>query len=135
MSFSIPGVVYTRHSSGDMSAHQYKAVVASTANGEEGCTVVATRGAKLTGIWGNNSTAQEAGPVQLTGIAKVAAGDSSGMDTAITQGSFVVCSSKGAAVPSTGAANQYFIGVALESLSTGSTGIIAVALTIGGLST
>lgn len=134
MSFSIPGVVYTRYSSGDMSDHQYKAVVASTANSEEGCTVVATRGGRLTGIWGNNSTAQEAGPVQLTGVAKVVAGDSSAMDTAITQGLPVVCSSKGAAVPST-AAGQYIIGHALESLSTGSTGIIAVALAIGAIST
>ena len=47
MSFTIPGIVYTRYSSGDMSAHQFKAVQASTVNSDEGCIVVATRGHKL----------------------------------------------------------------------------------------
>ena len=134
MAFEIPGTKYTRLSSGDMSAHQYKAVLDSTTNADEGTAVVATRGGRLSGIWQQNSTATEAGEVMLTGISKVAAGDSSGMDTAITQGSNVVCSSKGAAVPSTGA-GQYLIGQAKESLSTGSTGIIAVALAIGAIST
>ena len=134
MSFSIPGVTYSRLSSGDMSSAQYHAVQASTTNDAEGCIITATRGGKVTGVYQNNSTASEAGQVMLTGITKVVAGDSSAMDNGITVGLPVVASSKGRAVPST-AAGQYLIGIALEPLSTGSTGIIAVALAIGAIST
>ena len=134
MSYSIPGVVFTLLSSGDMSSAQYHAVQASTTNSVDGAIITATRGGKVTGIWQNNSTAQEAGSVQLTGIAKVVAGDSSAMANGITAGLPVVASSVGRAVPST-AAGQWLIGIALEPLSTGSTGIIAVALAIGAIST
>lgn len=134
MSFSIPGVVISLVSSGDMSTHQYKAVQASTTNVDQGAVLVAVRGAAVTGVYQHNSTAREAGSVMVTGVTKMIAGDSSAMDNAITNGRRVVASSVGAAVPST-AAGQHLIGIALESLSTGSTGIIAVLLTPGAIST
>jgi hypothetical protein len=134
MAFEIPGLTITRQSSGDMSAHQYKAVIASSANAAGGATVVATRGGALSGVWLGNSTSQEHGNVQVSGVAKLQAGDSSAMDNAITEGGIVVASSKGQAVPST-AAGQHVIGRALEPLTTGSTGIIAVQLQIGAIST
>lgn len=127
-------LVITRKSSGDMSSKQNTVVVASSANASGGCTVVATRGAKLTGVYLDNSTAAAYGRVQTQGIAKVAAGDSSAMDTAITEGLPVVASSVGQAVPST-AAGQHLLGQALGSLSTGSTGYIQVLLSVGAIST
>src|SRR3990167_4608544 len=133
MAYQVPGVIVSLLSSGDMSTHQYKAVQASTTNAVDGCIVTATRGGKVTGVYQNNSTSQEAGAVQLTGVSKVVAGDSSAMANAITAGLGVVASSVGAAVPST-AAGQFLIGIALEPLTTGSTGIIAVLLTPGAIS-
>ena len=97
-------------------------------------TLVAVRGAKMTGVYQHNSTAQEAGSVMVTGVTKMAAGDSSAMDNAITAGLRVVASSIGQAVPST-VAGQHVVGIALEPLTTGSTGIIAVLLTPGAIST
>ena len=134
MSYSIPGIVLTLRSSGDMSSHQYKAVQASTTNHVDGCVVVAARGAKLTGVYQHNSTTQEAGAVMVSGVSKVLAGDSSAMAVGITAGLPVVASSVGAAVAST-AAGQWLIGIALEPLATGSTGVIAVLLTPGAIST
>ena len=133
MSYSIPGITYSRLSSGDMSSAQYHAVQATTTNSADGCILTATRGGKVDGVYQNNSTAQEAGQIMLTGISKVVAGDSSG-GSAIAAGARVVASSNGRAVASS-AAGQHLIGIALEPLGASSTGIIAVALAIGAIST
>lgn len=130
MANEIPGLHVTRKSSGDMSAHQYKIVRFSTTNSVDGATVVAVRGGLCHGSWLDNSTALTFGRVQLSGMAKLAAGDSSAMDNAITQGLPVVASSQGQAVPST-AAGQHRIGFAMDSLSTGSTGFISVFVSPG----
>lgn len=124
MAYEIPLLDITLTSSGDMSSYQYRAVAASSANAAGGCTLVATRGAKVTGVYQDNSTASEPGRVRVWGVSKLAAGDSSAMDTAITEGLFLVASSVGQAVPSS-AADLHVYAMALESLSTGSTGIIA----------
>lgn len=134
MATSIPVLELSLKSSGSMSSYQYRAVLASTANADNGATVVASRGGKWTGVWQGNSTETTFDRVQVLGVAKVCAGDSSSTDTAITQGSMVVCSSVGQAVPST-AAGLFYLGIALGSLSTGSTGIIPVLLTPGAIST
>lgn len=134
MAFEVPGLELTLRSSGDMSGNQYKLVNASTTNVADGAAKTATRGGGVIGVWQDNSTEQTHGKVQASGVSKVAAGDSSGMETAITLGSRVVASSQGQAVPSS-AAGQHMVGIALGSLSTGSTGIIPVLLTIGAIST
>lgn len=120
-------------SSGDMTGNQYKAVALSTANGEMGAAVVATRGGPVHGVWQDNSTVATAGAIRVHGVSKILAGDSSGMENAITLGTKLVASSQGHAVPST-AAGQQLIGIAYGSLSTGSTGIIPVLLTLGAIS-
>lgn len=129
-----PGRTHTLLSSGDMSGNQFKAVQASTTNAVDGAIVVATRGAAPTGIYQDNSTQSEAGRVMFTGISKMQAGDSSAMENAIAPNDRVVASSAGAAVPSTGA-GQHLLGISLDALSTGSTGVISVLLTIGSIST
>ena len=135
MSYSQQGQIFSLLSSGDMSSNQYRAVKASTANDVEGCVLLAVRGAgPITGVFLDNSTQSEAGKVQYSGITKMQAGDSSAMANAIAVGAGVVASSVGNAVPST-AAGQHLIGIALEGLSTGSTGIIAVLQTPGAIST
>ena len=133
MSYSIPGTMITLLSSGDMSTHQYKAVQASTTNAVDGCTVVATRGGKVTGVYQNNSTQAEAGSVMVDGVTKMIAGDSSA-GAAISVGDFVVASSVGAAVASTNT-TLAVIGIALEGLAASSTGIISVLLRQGATST
>lgn len=130
----IPGLKLSLKSSGDMSSHQYHAVVASSANAAGGATVVAVRGGHVSGVWLGDSTASQYDAVQHSGVAKLQAGDSSAMDNPINEGTVVVASSVGGAVPSTGA-GQYQIGQSLDHLSTGSTGIIRVLLNIGAITT
>src|SRR5690606_21023739 len=86
MANQIPGLIITLKSSGDMSANQFSPVGASTANDADGCTVVATSGAAVTGIWLGNSTQSEYGAVQASGVAKVQADAN---DTAIAVGAKV----------------------------------------------
>lgn len=130
MSFEIPGIDLSLQSSGGRSGDQYKAVFATSSAGSSGYAVVAAIGNKLIGVLQENSTEITPQRVRVSGVSKVAAGDSSGMETAITQGLAVVASSKGQAVPIS-SQGQSLIGYALESLSTGSTGIIAVLLAVG----
>lgn len=122
---------FTLDATGDMSSDQYKAVTASSSDVSGECAVVATRGGAFVGVLQDKSTAAGIGSrVRNLGITKMVAGDSSGMETAITEGSVVVASSKGQAVPST-ASSLHRVGRALSSLSTGSTGIIKVLLMPG----
>jgi len=134
MAYEVPILDITLLSSGDMGSYQYRAVQASTTNAADGATLLATRGGNVTGVWQGNSTQTEAGKLRVVGVSKMAAGDSSAMANAIAVGDKVVASSVGQAVPSTGA-GQHLLGIALGALSTGSTGIIPVALTIGAIST
>lgn len=121
----------TLGSSGDETSNQYKAVIASSAVAAGGLAVVAARGGRFTGVLQDKSTAADtASRVRVAGITKMIAGDSSGMETAITEGLPVIASSVGHAVPST-AATDAKIGTALEPLATGSTGIISVLLGVG----
>ncbi len=125
---------HTLLSSGDMSSNQYKAVQASTTNAGDGCIVVAARGVAMTGVYQDNSTQSEAGRVRSIGITKMIAGDSSAMENAIAPGGRLVASSVGHAVPSTDTRDAQ-IGIALDALSTGSTGIISVLIVLGATST
>lgn len=127
MAYEQKGFDITRKSSGDMSSNQYKLVAASTTNDGEGCTLITTRGAQVHGVWqGPKSTQAEFGRVRCVGVSKVAAGDSSAMETAITVGAALKASSQAQAVPSTAATvNPKSFGWALTPLGTGSTGIIS----------
>ena len=133
MSYEQIGLDVTRRSSGDMSSHQYKLVTFSTANDAKGCILSTERGTLTHGVWqGPKSTVAEYGRVRVVGVTKVAAGDSSAMDVAITAGSLLQASSVGQAVPSTaGTVNPNLVGFAMESLSTGSTGIISMFAFVG----
>lgn len=121
----------TLNSSGDESSNQYKAVIASSAVASGGLAVVATHGGKFVGVLQDKSTAAGiASRVTVAGVTKMQAGASSGHEVAITEGLPLVCSSVGDAVPSS-SAGEAVIGMALESLSSGSTGIIKVLLGLG----
>ena len=118
----------TLNSSGDESSNQYKGVIASSAVAAGGLAVVATHGGKFIGVLQDKSTASGiASLVRVAGITKMQAGASSGHEIEITEGLLLVCSSKGDGVPST-SAGEAIVGMALEQLSTGSTGIIKVLL-------
>ena len=118
----------TLNSSGDESSNQYKAVNASSAVAAGGLAVVATHGGTLIGVLQDKSTASGiASLVRVAGITKMQAGASSGHEIEITEGLLLVCSSNGDGVPSS-EAGEAIVGMALEQLSTGSTGIIKVLL-------
>ena len=118
----------TLNSSGDESSNQYKGVIASSAVAAGGLAVVATHGGTFIGVLQDKSTASGiASLVRVAGITKMQAGASSGHEIEITEGLLLVCSSKGDGVPSS-SAGEAIVGMALEQLSTGSTGIIKVLL-------
>ncbi len=118
----------TLNSSGDESSNQFKASVASSADSAGGLAIVAARGGRFTGGLQDKSTAAGiASLVRVAGITKMQAKSS---DVAITEGLPLICSSEGQAVPST-AITDAKIGTALESLTTGSTGIIKVLIGVG----
>lgn len=124
----------SRLSSGDMSANQFKAVQLSTTNAQDGAIVNAARGTAIFGVYQDNSTQSEAGRIRTIGITKILAGDSSAMQNAIAPGGRLVASSVGHAVPSTDTRDAQ-IGISLDSLSTGSTGIISMLIVLGATST
>lgn len=135
MAYEIPALMHTLESTGDSTGDQYKIVVATSSGGySPGLAVVATRGGPWTGVLQEYSTEVGARRIMSLGISKVQAGDSSAMATGITIGSEVVASSQGQAVPSS-SDGMDMVGIALESLSTGSTGIISVMLTPGAKTT
>lgn len=135
MAYEIPILTHTLVSTGGSTSDQYKVVVATSSGGEgDGYAKVAVRGSKWTGILQEHSTEAAGMTIMSYGISKVAAGDSSAMENAITAGGWVVASSQGQAVPST-AVDLVALGQALESLSTGSTGVISVLLMPGARTT
>ena len=116
---------------GDNTSNQYKAVIATSSDVSGEMAVVAARGGRFTGVLQDKSTAAGiSSRVRVAGITKMLAGDSSAMENAITEGSPVMVSSVGQAVPST-AATDAKIGTSLDPLATGSTGIIRVLLGVG----
>jgi hypothetical protein len=122
---------FTFDATGDNTSNQYKAVFATSSDASGEVAVVATHGGKFVGVLQDKSTAAGiASLVRIAGITKMQAGASSGMEIEITEGLPLVCSSKGDAVPSS-SAGEAVIGMALEQLTTGSTGIIRVLLGLG----
>jgi hypothetical protein len=121
----------TFDATGDNTSNQYKAVFATSSDASGEVAVVATHGGKFVGVLQDKSTAAGiASLVRVAGITKMQAGASSGMEIEITEGLPLVCSSVGDAVPSS-SAGEAVIGMSLEQLTTGSTGIIKVLLGLG----
>ena len=122
---------YTFKATGDNTSNQYKAVFATSSDASGEVAVVATHGGKFVGVLQDKSTAAGISTlVRISGVTKMQAGASSGMELEITEGLPVVASSVGDAVPSS-SAGEAVIGMALEQLTTGSTGIIKVLLGLG----
>jgi hypothetical protein len=128
MASAIPGLIISLKSSGGPTGDQYKGVYATSSADQDGYAILDDRGHRFTGVLLGNSTEATFQEVQVSGVAKMAAGDSSAMETAITVGLTLSLSTIGQAVPSTGGAGEWKIGTALDSLTTGSTGIIRVLL-------
>lgn len=125
MAFGIPVLDISLASSGGSSGNQYKAVVATSSAANGGYAVVGTRGAKVTGVLQENSTQATDHRIRVIGVTKVAAGDSSGAPTAITEGGLLQSNAQGQAVASTGNPGEHVFGYALDALGTTSTGIIS----------
>ena len=129
-SFEHPGETISLLSSGGSTGDQYKAVFATSSASAGGYAVVAARGGKLIGVLLGSSTEAVFQTVQVSGVAKMQAGDSSGNAVGVIEGGQVSVSSNGQAVFSTGAAQEYIAGSALSPMATDSTGIIPVLLNI-----
>lgn len=121
-------------SSGGSTGDLHKVVVATSGNVLGGYAVVAARGGAWTGILQGNSTEVVSQLIGMEGIARVAAGDSSGGQAVITEGLPLVASSGGRLVPST-AADFHQVGRAMQALTSAIQGVIAVHLTPGALTT
>ena len=124
------GIDISLNSSGDMSSFQYRCVVASTTNKNQGCILNVLKGTKITGVYQDNSTAAEFGKVRVLGISKIQAGSSSGSEVSggILEGAKIMCSTVGQAIEAAGNSSEKGIGIALESMATDSTGIIAALI-------
>ena len=124
------GIDISLKSSGDMSAYQYRCVVASTTNVNQGCILNVLLGTRITGVFQDNSTAAEFGKVRVLGISKIQAGSSSGSEVSggILEGAKIMCSTVGQAVEAAGNSSEKGIGIALEAMGTASTGIIAALI-------
>ncbi len=127
----------TLDSSGDLSASQYFLTSVSTAGADVAgpntflrTAIPAVRGGFVIGAIQDNSTQTGfSTKVAVLGISKVAAGDTSAMENAISPGTKLISSSVGRAVPTTNAVLDYRFGVALQALATGATAIIPVLIT------
>lgn len=131
MSFEMPLFDITRKSSGDMSSHQYKLVTFSTTNSADGCILgPSTAGGRAHGVWQGDSTAAEHGKVRVLGVSKVAISTASGT---IVNGS-PLCGSTVSGLghvqlATSTAGSQQIVGVALEAIANGTTGVISALLT------
>ena len=126
----------TLDSSGTLADLQYFLTTATTASADTAgpntfgrTSVVATRGGFCYGVIQDNSTFTGfSTKVAVLGVSKVAAGDTSAMENAITYGTKLISSSVGRAVPSTAAVADYIFGVALTPLATGATATITALI-------
>ena len=130
MAYEGMGIDISLNSSGDMSGSQYKCVRASTTNNNQGCILSVNKGARITGVYQDNSTAAEFGKVRVLGISKIQAGSSSGSEVSggILEGAKIMCSTVGQAIEAAGGSSEKGIGIALEPMGTASTGIIAALI-------
>lgn len=130
MTYEIPGFDITRKSSGDMSTHQYKLVNFTTTNSADGCILgPATAGGRAYGVWQNDSTASEYGKVRMLGVSKVAISTASGtiINGSPLTGSTISGLGHVQLATSTGG-TQNLVGVALEAIANGTTGVISALL-------
>lgn len=132
MSYEMPLFDITRKSSGDMSTHQYKVVTFSTTNSADGCILgPSTLGGRSHGIWQGNSTAAEYGKVRVLGVSKVAISTASGtiVNGSPLTGSTVSGLGHVQLATSTGNAGSFqIVGVALEAIANGTTGVISALI-------
>jgi hypothetical protein len=123
MAYTESPLFLTLPSSGTLATHQYKLVDVSTAGQTE---VVITDVAPGIGINHGNTTGTGIGvPVQFAGVSPLYCGNST--TAAINPGDLLTASTGGMAIPAAGT-SVFIIGEALESLTSGSSGIIAVKL-------
>lgn len=122
MAYEIPGKMITLQASTDLSAHQYKFVIAS---GDRAALPGSTAGISVLGVLQNKPSDDQAASVMIDGVSKVKAAGST-----LAAGDLCQASSAGFAEPVTSGA--YVVGRIISG-SSGSTGrILTVALqTIG----
>ena len=119
MAYEIPLFDITRKSSGDMSSHQYKLVTFSTTNDAEGCILgPATAGGRSHGVWQGDSTAAEVAISTASGT--IVNGSPLTGSTTTGLGYVQLATSTGG--------TQQIVGVALEAIANGSTGVISALL-------
>lgn len=112
------GDLVTLRASTDLSTHQYKFVINSTA--ASGAKLPGTAGVSVFGVLQNKPIEDEAGTIAISGISKVKATAST-----LHQGLLCAASSVGYAIPAS--AGDYIVGRVVEG-SSGSTGRVLSVL-------
>ena len=132
MAFALDGLDLTRKSSGDTSSLQYACMVFSTTNAAGGVVATTDSNQMPHGIWQNNSTLSEYGAFRIAGISKAMVICE---DTAIVEGMHLKCSTTTGYLQnsSAGVVNPRDVAISLGSISTGTSSVIPVFLTGGGI--
>jgi len=125
MAYEMMGIDITARSSGDTSAYQYGCMILSTTNHNDGCVLTTDENQLAQGIWQNNSTRAENGKLRIVGVSKAIVGVPGA--AAVVRGDRLAASTQTGHLELFDVSNgQTALAIALEGLSTGSTGIISV---------
>lgn len=121
MAYEIPGFSFTLPAGVDLSSSLYCGVTLSSTSK---AVLPAAQGDRIVGVLNNKPKANEAATIVQTGIVQMKAGDVVNLSAG---GTVVMADTSGRAVPFTGTAGDYPVGVALEAASAANI-IIAVLL-------
>ena len=132
MAFALDGLDLTRKSTGDTSSLQYAAMVISTGDFAGGVVATTDSNQMPHGIWQNNSTLSEWGKFRVAGVSKAMVISE---DTAIIEGMHLKASTTTGYLQNSsgGVVNHRDVAIALGSVSTGTSAVIPVFLTGGGI--
>ena len=122
-----PGQILSFVANGDLSAAQYHLVQLSTV-ADSSVKLATADTDKLVGVLQNTPSTGggDAASVMVSGISKIVKASTS---VAIAKGDTLTCSTDGTPKTSTSAVTQYRIGIAMEAMAAGTTGLISMMIT------
>ena len=121
------GQIVSLIANGDLSAKQYH-LVQFTTIADSSVKLADADTQKIVGVLQNTPSTGggDAASVMISGITKVAM-DSTGV--AIAKGATLTCTTEGGVQTSTSAVTSYRIGIAMEAMASGTTGLITMLIT------
>ena len=124
------GQIVSFIANGDLSAQQYHLVTPTTI-ADMSVKLATADTQKLLGVLQNTPSTGggDAASVMISGITKVAL-DSTGV--AIAKGDMLTCTTEGGVQTSTSIETSYHVGIAMEAMASGTTGLITMMITHSG---